>query len=292
MTVSIRRVTRVAAAPLALAVGLTLTACGSTTGSPGASGSTGSAGSAGSAGSSQTAAAPGAKVGDTVSLATLGAASTAAIKAAKTGHASMEVAGQGTMEMDMDYVSSNFGMTMTSAEGKMEMLKVGKVLYMGGMPDLPEGKKWIKISGDATDPMSAMFAPMLEQMSKAADPSALMDPVTGVDTKVTAVDGGSVTYETSLTAAQMAEMSKKALEKLGNGAVPSAAASAAADATGSMTMVQTFDAKGLPTKAVITTETKGKKEVMTVTYSKWGEAVSIVEPPAAEVTSFAEMMKG
>ena len=59
-----------------------------------------------------------------------------------------------------------------------------------------------------------------------------------------------------------------------------------------MTMVQTFDAKGLPTKAVITTETKGKKEVMTVTYSKWGEAVSIVEPPAAEVTSFAEMMKG
>ncbi len=274
---------RRALAPLALGAALALAGCGSSS-TPSTPGAT-----SGSPAPSDSVAAPSVAVGDTVSLSEIGVKSAAAMKEAKTGHATMEMGTQGSMKMDMDYAKGDFAMDMTTDDGTLTMLKVGKALYMGGMPDLPGGKKWVKITGEGDDPMSKAMAPLLESMSKFADPAAMMTAVEGLKATVTAVEGGTITYETTMTAAQVQELAMKALKEMSNGSpLPTPTGSA----TGGMTMTQTLDAKGLPVKSTIVVDQDGKKETMTMAYSKWGEPVTITEPPAAEVTSFAEMMKG
>ena len=196
---------RRALAPLALAGALALTGCGSSSTSPSSSG--------GGASSSSPSAA-GAKVGDKVSLATLGAQSNAAMKAAKTGHAAADMGDQGSMEMDVDYSTNNFSMSMKTPDGVVQMLKVGQTIYMGGIPDLPAGIKYVKLTSDGDDPMSAMLKPLMGSMGQLSDPAVMLSAFEGVEAKVVAVDAGSTTYEVSLNAAQVAEMAKKALEKV------------------------------------------------------------------------------
>ena len=271
---------RRALAPLALAGALALTGCGSSSTSPSSSG-------AGASAASPRAAAV--KVGDTVSLATLGAQSNAAVKAAKTGHATADMGDQGSMEMDIDYSTNNFSMSMKTPDGVVQMLKVGQTIYMGGIPDLPAGIKYVKLTSDGDDPMSAMLKPLMGSMGQLSDPAVMLSAFEGVEAKVVAVDAGSTTYEVSLNAAQVAEMAKKALEKVTPSGSPLPTPTSA---TGTMTLTQTMDAKGLPLKVVMVTDEGGKTQTMTMVYSKWGEPVTIAEPPAAEVTTFAELQKG
>lgn len=270
---------RRALAPLALAGALALTGCGSST----------SPSSSGGGASSSSPSAAGAKVGDKVSLATLGAQSNAAMKAAKTGHAAADMGAQGSMEMDIDYSTNNLSMSIKTADGVIQMMKIGQTIYMGGIPDLPAGIKYVKLTGDGNDPMSGMLKPLMESMGQLSDPAAMLSAVEGVEAKVVAVEAGSTTYEVSLNAAQVAEMAKKALEKVTPSGSPLPTPTSA---TGTMTLTQTMDAKGLPLKVVMVTEEGGKTQTMTMIYSKWGEPVAIAEPPAAEVTTFAELLKG
>ena len=263
---------------LALAGALALAGCGSTT-TP-ASPSSGSSGATSSATpAAAQSAAPTAKVGDTVDLAQVTARASAAMKKARTGHAVMAMGSQGSLEMDMDLVSNSSSVDIDSPQGAMTVRKIGTVLYLGGMPGMPPGKKWVKVDTASDDPMAKQLAPMLDSLNNLSEPGAMMS-ADGVKATVIAAEGGTVTYKTTMTMAQLQEMSRKAMEKMSSGSpVPTPSTSASGD----MVMTQTFDAAGLPTRVTVVTTQNGAKETMKVTYSKWGEPVSIQAPPASQI---------
>lgn len=268
-------------ATLALIGAIGVTGCGSSTSGTSSSGAT------------STSAAPkaaAAKVGDTVDLADLSAQFGAAAKSAKTSHATGVMTDGSTLEGDIDYAAGDFSLVMKiDAEQSVTMVKKGATFYMGGLPEMPTGKKWIKIEAGADDPFSQMMAPMLEQMGDVTNPT-MMATLKGVNAKVISVEGDLTTYESSLTAAQVKEISDEAISKMIPSGSPTPTPSSSTT-PGPMTMTQTIDGKGLITKTVTKTTEGGKDSTMTMTYTKWGEAITIATPSAAEVTTFTDLMK-
>ncbi|WP_353952846.1 hypothetical protein V6K52_05245 [Knoellia sp. S7-12] len=264
------------AALAALAITATLGACGSEK----AGTSTESSSS-----SKPAAEAPKTKVGDEVDLSAVFTETAAAMKAKKsyafTGE-TPEGAMSGQMRVDGDTTAMKIEATMEGE--KATILFVDGAMYMGGMPDLPAGKTFIKIDPNADDPMSKMMAPFLSQMAESADPTTGLANIKGLKAKVVEVKDGTTTYEATLTAQQQLEMAKKSLEDMGMGDEPMPTPSAAMKP---ITVRQTIGADNLPTKI----ELSGSAEsTMTLTYSGWGAPVDVVAPPADKVASFSDMM--
>lgn len=260
-------------AALAAVAALTLTACGSSSDTK--------TDSTAAAGSSQTSKAdvPSAKVGDEVDAAELAKKTTDALKAAGTAKMSMDGGAQ-KMSGVLSYKDGvSYKMTMNIEGEAMEMVYVDKVFYMGGaqFAKLTGGKKFIKIDPKGTDPMSKMMAPVLTVMEQAANPAEILSTLDGVKAKVIAVEGGTTTYETKMTAEQL----KKATEKMFGSDIPADALKSVSD----QTLQQTVDAQGRLTKVT----TKGT-ESSTITYSDYGVPVDIKAPAASEVGTF-EMPK-
>lgn len=262
---------------LALSGALVLGACGSSTTET-------SAGSGSSASSSavQESKAPTAKVGDTVELKTLAEQSAAAVQAKKTAHMSMTTGSEGTIEADLDYSGSSPKMSMDMSESgqSFKVVYIDKVMYMGGdtFKEMAGGKPWIKIDPSADDAMSKMMGPMLSQMESAmANPTEQLKDVEGVKGTVTKVEDGVTTYEVKLSKEQLAEMVKKQAASM-----PGVTEEALKQMPDGVSYEMSFDAEGLP--QTVTTDLAGQKLVMT--YSKWGEPVTVEAPPASEVGTF------
>lgn len=262
---------------LALSGALVLGACGSSTTET-------SAGSGSSASSSavQESKAPTAKVGDTVELKTLAEQSAAAVQAKKTAHMSMTTGSEGTIEADLDYSGSSPKMAMDMSESgqSFKVVYIDKVMYMGGdtFKEMAGGKPWIKIDPSADDAMSKMMGPMLSQMESAmANPTEQLKDVEGVKGTVTKVEDGVTTYEVKLSKEQLAEMVKKQAASM-----PGVTEEALKQMPDGVSYEMSFDAEGLP--QTVTTDLAGQKLVMT--YSKWGEPVTVEAPPASEVGTF------
>lgn len=256
----------IAAATLAAALGLA--ACG---GSGTATDTTTTAAAQQGRGAS------GVKVGDSVAIAELSTKVADAMKKAGTVKVTMTASGE-TLDGAFSYVNGvEYSLSGQSQGQQMDMIYVGKVLYLGGpsMASMAAGKKWVKIDPKGTDPMSQMMAPLLSSLEQAANPTELLTTMAGVQTTVTKVDGDLVTYETTVTAEQL----KAATEKMLGTAMPSLPSSA----TGGSTITQVVGADGRPTK--VTVKGSGDNDV-DLTYSDWGAKVDISAPPAAEVGTF------
>ena len=264
------------AALVAIAVTTTLGACGS---------ATPEAGSPSSASSQPAGNASKAKAGDEVDLSAVFKETAAAMKAKKSYSFKGEAAGgalSGQMSLDGDATAMKIETTMEGE--KATILFIDGVMYMGGMPDLPAGKTFIKIDPKGDDPMSKMMGPALSQMADSADPTAGLADIEGLKAKVVEVKDGTTTYEATLSAEQQLDMAKKRLEAMGMGDTPMPTPSVAMKA---LTVRQTIGADGLPTKV----ELSGSPEsTMTLTYSGWGAPVDVQVPPADKVASFSDMM--
>lgn len=261
---------------LALSGALVLGACGSATND--------TAAGTKAAATSEAPAAATAKVGDTVDLAELATKSTDAVKAKGTAHMSMKTAGQGagTIEADADYSGTSPKMTMTVSESgeDFQMVYIDKVMYMGGdsFTELTGGKKWIKIDPKGDDAMSQMMGPMLSQMeTTVANPAEQLKQFAGAKAKVTKVENGVTTYQITLTKAQLSEMVKKQTAGL-----PGVTEEALKQMPNGVTYDMSVDAEGLPTTVAM--DMGGEK--ISITYSKWGEPVSVKAPAASEVGTF------
>jgi hypothetical protein len=268
--------TRFSAALAAIAVTATLGACG--TGTADTSTQT-SASSKPAQGASK------AKVGDEVDLSAVFKETAAAMKAKKSYSFAGEAAGgamTGQMRVDGDATAMKIETTMEGE--KATILFVDGVMYMGGMPDLPAGKTFIKIDPKGDDPMSKMMGPALSQMADSADPTAGLADIEGLKAKVVEVKDGTTTYEATLSAQQQMDMAKKRLEAMGMGDTPMPTPSVAMKA---LTVRQTIGADGLPTKVQLAGDPEA---TMTLTYSGWGAPVDVQAPPADKVASFADMM--
>ncbi|MBT9256369.1 hypothetical protein KMZ32_17660 [Phycicoccus sp. MAQZ13P-2] len=263
---------------LALSGALVLGACGSSTNET----STGSGSSSSSAAAQETKA-PTARVGDTVDLKTIAEQSSAAVKAKGTAHMTMKTTGQGagTIEADADYSGDSPKMVMTVDEAgeSFQMVYLDKVMYMGAdsFKEMTGGKKWLKIDPSGDDPMSQMMGPMLDQMeSTVANPTEQLKDVEGAEAKVSKVENGLTTYQVTLTKEQLSAMVKK------QSGLPGLTEEALKQVPDGVTYDMTLDAEGLP----VTVDMDMGGEKMSITYSKWGEPVTVEAPPASEVGTF------
>ncbi|QIM20041.1 hypothetical protein G7075_00955 [Phycicoccus sp. HDW14] len=258
---------------LALSGALALGACGSTTADTG----TGS-----KAGTSQEAPAAAVKVGDTVDLAELATKSSAAVKDKGSAHMTMDLGAEGKAEADVDYsgTSPKMAMTMTVSGEKLDLVYVDKVMYMGGasFAQMAGGKKWIKIDPNGKDQMSQMMGPMLGQMeSSMSNPAEQLKGFEGAKATVKSIEGGNTTYTVKLTKEQLAAAVKKQAA-----GVPGLTEESLKQMPDGMTYDLTFDKDQLP----LTMSMDVSGQALKMTYSKWGEPVSIKAPAASEVGTF------
>lgn len=215
------------------------------------------------------------KSGDTVDLAPIMKNSSAAVLAKKTAHLSMNL-GSGAVQADVDYAgaSTAMKMSMDAAGQQIEMIFVDKALYFGGTmaAQLGAGKKWLKIDPKGTDAFSKQMAPLLGQMSTAAqDPTKALGALSGVKATVGSVDGRDTTYAVSLDKAQVEQM----LRASGVNGL------AGAPEPVGLSYKITLDADSLPVTVVTTTGGVDS----TISFTKWGQPVDISAPPASEVGS-------
>lgn len=223
------------------------------------------------------------EVGDELDLADALSASAAAMKAKKTYSFTGEAAGasmSGQMRVDGDGTAMAIRTTVQGDE--VDLRLIDGVMFMGGFPDLPAGKTFVKIDPEGDDPMSRMMGPMLSQMAEAADPTASLAGIAGLTAEVIEVKDGTTTYEVTVSVDQQLAMAKERLEDMGMGDTP-----LPTSVMKPLTVRQTIGPDDLP----ITSELVGSEDLtMNLTYSGWGEPVDVVAPPAAKVATFAEVM--
>ncbi|HMM97215.1 hypothetical protein [Phycicoccus sp.] len=259
---------------LALSGALVLGACGSATNDTATGGST-----------SQEQKAPDVKVGDLVDLKTLATKTSAAAKAKGTSHLSMTMGSTGTVNADLDYSGSSpkMTMTMTASGESVKAVYVDKVMYLNSpsFAEMTGGKQWVKIDPQGDDMISKMMGPMLSQMEAAmADPGEQLKVVEGAKATVAKVERGVTTYRVRLTKEQILAMAKK------QGVAPPGTTDEEllkqVPETASYDLAVTDDY--LPSSATVDLLEAGQRLVMT--YSKWGEPVTVTVPPASEVGTF------
>lgn len=224
--------------------------------------------------SSTTSAPQTAKAGESVDFAAVATESAAAVKDKKSAHMTMNLGSQGSVEADVDYASTpqSMKMTMDMSGQSMDMIYIDKVMYMGGdmFAQLTGGKKWIKIDPNGTDALSKQMAPMLKQIETSmANPVEAISALKDVKATVKSTDSSSTTYAVTLTKAQLEEMAK--------------AQGTSTEDLSSLPATVTYDytigSDKLPQK--MTMEVSGQK--IDMTFSKWGEPVTIEAPAASEV---------
>ncbi|WP_337824180.1 hypothetical protein [Amycolatopsis sp. A1MSW2902] len=230
---------------------------------------------------------------------------------AKSAKMTMEMMGQkaeGSMRFDGE--NSAMAMTMDSPQGPTEMRYVDKTLYMkvpaSQSKQFGSDKPWLKISPDATDPMSQSFSKMMSQSTQQSDPTQILDQVSKTGRIVSAdqvdLNGEKVNhYKVELDVSKsmetyakgMPEEVKTQMKKMLEGKSIQIPAEIWIDKDQlpvQITMDQTEMMKqlGASTGSPAAAAAGGKIDVK---YSDWGKPVDVTAPPADQVTDFGELMK-
>ena len=137
--------------------------------------------------------------------------------------------------------------TMSVAGGSMEVVSVGGVMYMKGLIKSKDGKPWVKIDPNGTDEFSKRMAP---QLKSAADLRSQVEVYEGSKATLIGTDAGVRHYRLTGVSSAPAQPFDIYL-----------------------------DASDLPVKVT----TKSDSMEMTITYSGFGDAVTVTAPPAAQV---------
>ena len=229
---------------------------------------------------------------------------------AKSAKMSMDMAGQGKAEGSMRFDGENSAMTMTmdTPQGSTEMRYIDKTLYMkvpaAQAKQFGSDKPWLKISPDASDPLSQSFSKAMAQSTQQSDPTQILDQVSKTGQIVGAdqvdLNGEKVnhykveldvsksieTYAKGMPAEVQSQM-KKMLEGK-NIKIPAEIWIDKDQLPVQITMDQSEMMKQIGGAAGQNAGAAGK---ITVKYTDWGKPVDVTAPPADQVTDFGEMMK-
>jgi hypothetical protein len=158
---------------------------------------------------------------------------------------------QVTMTAKSEFVVVNGGMdskaTMTIAGGTMDVISVGGVMYMKGVFKAKNGKPWVKIDPNATDSFSKQMAP---QLKSAADLRSQVEVYQGSTATLVGTDAGVRHYR--LTGVSSAPTQPFDIY---------------------------LDSQDRPVKVT----TSSSSVDMTITYSGFGEPVTVSAPPDDQV---------
>lgn len=188
--------------------------------------------------------------------------------------------------------SSPAGLQITSKEdgADVQVIVVQNAAYVGGVEDLPSGKKWLKtdIAGGAADPEAGGgFVATEYMLNPAAQLTA--NAQAGTLTKVGAEQAGggqAVHYRSAISTDALV----KALPQVDEGTRTLVAAGLKEDGA-NLVFDFWIDAEGRLVQQAVKGDAAGA-ESTTITYSEIGTPHAVQAPPAAEVVDFAEMMKG
>ncbi|WP_409462670.1 hypothetical protein [Amycolatopsis sp. GA6-003] len=231
---------------------------------------------------------------------------------AKSAKMSMDMAGQGKAEgsMRFDGENSAMAMTMESPQGPTEMRYIDKTLYMkvpaSQAKQMGTDKAWLKISPDASDPLSQTFSKTMAQSTQQSDPTQILDQVSKTGQIVSAdqveLNGEKVnhykveldvsksieTYAKGMPAEVQSQM-KKMLEGK-NIKIPAEIWIDKDQLPVQIIMDQSEMMKqlGASTGSPAAAAAGGK---ITVKYTDWGKPVDVAAPPADQVADFGEIMK-
>jgi hypothetical protein len=180
-------------------------------------------------------------------------------------------------------------MQMDSPTGSIEMVLVDRTLYMKMPAELAgkagsDGKPWIKISADGTDPMSKAMAPLFDQMEETVDVTKSLEKIKEAGTITSSgeetLDGEKVTrYAITVDVAKLAEIQQD----------PTLKQAAEAQIKAGITKIDQelwLNSDNLPVKVTTQIPMPGAGNgTATILFKDWGQPVDISAPPADQVTT-------
>ncbi|GAA3572453.1 hypothetical protein GCM10022222_65800 [Amycolatopsis ultiminotia] len=280
------------------ALALALTGCGSKT-------ENGTASPAGQA-QDQSGSGLAAPFGDALKLADAAKQGTAKSKSAKISM-DMSMGGKAVTAkgaMSFDGQDPKFTLTMDSPDGSTDMRYVDKTIYMKVPAEqaaqFGTDKPWLKISPDATDPLSQTFSQSMSQASKQSDPTQILDQVAKagriIGSDQTQLGGRQVNhYRVELdvnkavdqfTGNLPAEVKSKVTQMLAGKDIK-IPAELWLDKD-QLPVQVTMDESALMQAMGAGAQGAGK---VTVKYTDWGAPVDVAAPPADQVGDFSEIVK-
>jgi hypothetical protein len=190
----------------------------------------------------------------------------------------------GTGLLDIDGANSKLQMNMNMPSlGAMNMELVGGTMYM----ELPKGlvqspKPWIKFDPSGTDPVSKALAAVVSQEQQSTNP---------VQTISQLVDAGTITSKTPDTlngAPTTRYVIRVDTQKLLNSRAISLQlkqqlSSAAASLPPTIDYTMWLNSQNLPVKLTTSEKMASQQINVTVTYSDWGQPITITPPPADQI---------
>lgn len=188
---------------------------------------------------------------------------------------------------------SKMAMTMEMQGESFEIRLVDKAMYMK-MPDelasQMDGKTWIKISADGTDPLSQQLGGTFDQLTEQSDPRQTLDYIqqAGEITKSeeTTLDGQDVThYWIELDYAKISD------EMADSAGITKEQAKMLADKVGKLPMELWLNGDNLPVQVTMDMgkimeaagAPGGQGGTMVMKYTDWGAPVNVEAPPADQI---------
>lgn len=164
----------------------------------------------------------------------------------------------------------------TDGTDKLRVISFPGVLY-ADVGEVVDGRHWLKVTANGTDPLSSAMAPLLSYMTNSADVSSQ----TG---SWSAAGGFTTTSGSTVEGVPTTEY---------DGTIPRAAVQAGLpaqfrdvmrkDITGDSHLRLWLDSVDRPLKVITSGSYDSKPDLVTVTYTDWGHAPVVTAPPASDV---------
>ncbi|HET9139574.1 hypothetical protein [Actinophytocola sp.] len=181
-------------------------------------------------------------------------------------------------------------MTMAVPEmAEVTMRLVDNVFYIKTGEELEPGKPWLKIDANGSDPMSKVFASLVDQMKSQGDPSQtlkqLQDAGEITSKKSEQLDGQDTTHYTVTVDVQKAlAKADPELKKMLDGAATAGLKDYPMDIW--------LNKDNLPVRIVTTVSAtnpqtqKTEQAKVTVNYTDWGKKIEVAAPAPNEIAEF------
>jgi hypothetical protein len=193
----------------------------------------------------------------------------------------------GTGEMKIAGADSAVNLDMTTPVGEMDMVLAGQALYIKLPPSIAKtAKPWVKIDANGTDPVSKMLGSMFSQEQQQMDPGGMLDKIKEFATirqsNPDTVDGQPATHY-ALTVDTQKMLNSSAVTPQMRQALQSSGAKLPATIPYDIWV----NSQNLPVKFTMTepvqTQQGSQTISVTMTFTDWGQPVTITAPPADQV---------
>ena len=193
----------------------------------------------------------------------------------------------GTGQADFAAGNSEIAMNMTTPVGDMDMVLAGSTLYLKP----PQGvlhttKPWVQVDANGTDPVSKALAALVSEEQQTADPSAILQQITAAAT-IDQVSKEQVAGQPATHYVLTVDTAKLLASKAVTPQLRQLVSGSGITMPPTITYDMWVDADNLPVRFTysenVTVRQATTKFTVDMTYTGWGQPVTIQTPPADQV---------